>query len=156
MRLFHASNQVINKPEVKYSRDYLDFGKGFYLTSLYEQAERYAQRFIRREQEAWINVYELCLSEEQWRVLYFDKYNADWLRFVTACRAGRDSSEMDLIVGGVANDRVIKTIELYFAGEMTEEHALGLLAFEHPNNQYCIRNQSMLDQCLIYKESIKL
>lgn len=55
MKLYHASNQVINKPEVKYSRDYLDFGKGFYLTSLYEQAERYAQRFIRREQEAWIN-----------------------------------------------------------------------------------------------------
>lgn len=59
MTLYHASTLCIDKPDVLHSRDNLDFGKGFYLTSLYEQAIRYSERFTRRGKEAFINVYEL-------------------------------------------------------------------------------------------------
>lgn len=48
MKLFHSSNVSVVKPDIIHSRNYLDFGKGFYLTSIHEQAVRYAQRFIRR------------------------------------------------------------------------------------------------------------
>ena len=58
MILFHSSNMVVENPDTLHSRKYLDFGRGFYLTSLYEQAVKYAQRFKRREQEAWLNTYE--------------------------------------------------------------------------------------------------
>lgn len=42
MRLYHASTSIIEKPDVLHSRDKLDFGKGFYLTTIREQAVRYA------------------------------------------------------------------------------------------------------------------
>lgn len=59
MRLYHASPLVIEHPDVHHSRNFLDFGKGFYLTSLYEQAEKYALRFLLRGEKAYINKYEL-------------------------------------------------------------------------------------------------
>ena len=34
MKVYHASKYTIKSPDVKHSRDLLDFGKGFYLTSL--------------------------------------------------------------------------------------------------------------------------
>ena len=49
MKLYHASNCSIEYADTLHSRDNLDFGKGFYLTSLHEQAVKYAQRFIRRQ-----------------------------------------------------------------------------------------------------------
>ena len=45
MRLYHSSNVSVERPDTEHSRPYLDFGRGFYLTSLYEQAVKYAQRF---------------------------------------------------------------------------------------------------------------
>ena len=55
MRLYHASTLCIEKPDVVHSRDKLDFGRGFYLTTMREQAVRYAERFTRRGKEAFIN-----------------------------------------------------------------------------------------------------
>ena len=55
MKLYHSSNLSVNKPDVIHSRDYLDFGKGFYLTSIHTQAVKYGQRFIRRQKDAWLN-----------------------------------------------------------------------------------------------------
>lgn len=46
MKIYHSSDVVVCRPNTIHSREYLDFGKGFYLTTLYEQAERYAQRFF--------------------------------------------------------------------------------------------------------------
>ena len=77
-------------PDTAYSRDYLDFGKGFYLTPIYEQAVRYAQRFIRRQRTAWLNSYVFEFESSQWRVLQFDSYDKRWLDFVAKCRAGND------------------------------------------------------------------
>ena len=48
MKLYHSSNVIVERPDTQHSRKYLDFGRGFYLTSLHEQAVRYAQRFKRR------------------------------------------------------------------------------------------------------------
>ena len=59
MIMYHASTTIIEKPDVLHSRDKLDFGRGFYLTSIREQAVRYAERFTRRGKEAFINEYEL-------------------------------------------------------------------------------------------------
>lgn len=34
MRVYHGSNLEVKKPDIKYSKRYLDFGKGFYVTVL--------------------------------------------------------------------------------------------------------------------------
>ena len=125
-----------------------------YLTSLHEQAIRYAQRFKRRGQQAWLNTYEFSIGDEsQWNIMRFDTYDKNWLEFVAQCRDGNDVGDYDMIIGGIANDRVILTLDRYFAREISQEDALGLLKFEKPNIQYCIRSERMLQECLTYIQS---
>ena len=154
MKLYHSSNTTVEHPDTKHSRKYLDFGCGFYLTSLYDQAVRYAQRFKRRGQEAWLNTYEFYMRDElQWNIMRFDSYDKNWLDFVAQCRDGKDVGDYDIIIGGIANDRVIITLDRYFTNEISEEEALGLLRFEKPNIQYCIRTERMLRECLTFINS---
>lgn len=154
MKLYHSSNVVVEHPDILHSRKYLDFGRGFYLTSIYEQAVRYAQRFKRRGQEAWLNVYDFSMNEEtKWKILRFDSYDKQWLDFVAQCRDGQDVGEYDMVIGGIANDRVIITLDRYFAGEISQEDTLGILKYENPNIQYCIRSEKMLKECLTYIKS---
>lgn len=156
MRLYHSSSVSVQHPDILHSRPYLDFGKGFYLTSIREQAQRYAERFVRRGKPAWLNIYELDEDLSSWKVLRFAAYDRAWLDFVSDCRAGNDTSDYDMVVGGIANDKVILTLDRYFVGELSVEETLGLLSFEKPNIQYCIRTQRMLDTCLTYIESQQL
>ena len=86
----------------------------------------------------------------------FDSYDKDWLNFVANCRAGNDVSDFDLVIGGIANDKVIQTLDRYFEEELSEDETLGLLKYERPNIQYCIRSQKMLDDCLKHIESKQL
>lgn len=44
MLVYHGSTIVIEKPDINYGRFNLDFGKGFYATTLQEQAEKWARR----------------------------------------------------------------------------------------------------------------
>ena len=46
MKLYHGSTLIVDKPLVSFGRDNLDFGKGFYTTSMQSQAEKWVQRFI--------------------------------------------------------------------------------------------------------------
>ena len=47
MRLFHGSNVLIDSINLAMCRPYKDFGRGFYLTDLEEQAEKMAVRVSR-------------------------------------------------------------------------------------------------------------
>lgn len=156
MKLYHSSSTAVRIPDVVHSRDFLDFGKGFYLTSIQEQAEKYAQRFLRRNQEGWINSYELKYNSKDWNILQFDAYDKAWLDFVSICRVGKDDSDFDMVIGGIANDKVIRTLDRYFEGELSVDETLGILKYEKPNIQYCIRSQRMIDRCLTHIESLQL
>ena len=156
MRVFHSSTEIVQHPDIYHSRKYLDFGSGFYITTLYDQAVKYGSRFIRRQKEAWLNTYELDFSENDWKILSFDSYDSRWLDYVYKCRNGVETEFYDMIVGGIANDKVILTLDLYFAGDITQNEALNKLRYEKPNIQYCIRSQEMIDKCLTYINSEKL
>lgn len=148
MKLYHASPVVIPSPDIMHSRELLDFGKGFYLTSLREQAEKYAQRFLLKKERAFINEYLLDANLEGYRAKIFKSYDEEWLNYVGNCRKGIILSEYDIVEGGIANDKVFNTIDLYFSGLMNKADALGRLSFEHPNHQICILNQEILDKHL--------
>lgn len=47
MKLFHGSNLDINEIDLSKCRPYKDFGKGFYLTELEDQAVKMAKRVAR-------------------------------------------------------------------------------------------------------------
>lgn len=155
MIYYHASNVEVTTPDLSHSRDYLDFGKGFYLTSIREQAEAYAKRFQLRGEEAFINEYELSDNLDGLSLLSFDRYDESWLDFVGKCRKGMDESRHDIIQGGIANDRIFRTIDLYFSGDISKEEALKRLIFESPNNQICLRTSSALSR-LTFKKAERL
>ena len=62
----------------------------------------------------------------------------------------------NIIEGGIADDQVFDTIDLYFSGVYSYEQALDQLRFKKPNHQVCITSQKVLDECLHFVESIKL
>lgn len=156
MKLYHSSTISVERPDTVHSREFLDFGKGFYLTSIYNQAIRYAQRYLNRNKDAWINTYDFTFVLSEWKVCQFDSYDKEWLNFVANCRTGNDNTDFDIVIGGIANDKVILTLDRYFEGELSEDQTLGLLKYEKPNIQYCIRSQRMLDQCLKHITSVQL
>lgn len=44
MIVYHGSIEAVEKPDVGHSYRRLDFGTGFYVTTVREQAERWARR----------------------------------------------------------------------------------------------------------------
>lgn len=156
MKVYHASSVTVERPDTEHSRSFLDFGPGFYVTTLEQQAIEYGQRFLRRGREAWLNVYELSDNLEGWQVLSFDAYDESWLDFVSECRAGRTQGDWDIVRGGIANDKVFRTLDLYFSGDIGKQDALRRLVYEKPNYQLCFRTQQAIDECLTYVDSRKL
>ena len=62
----------------------------------------------------------------------------------------RQVEHFDAVEGGVANDRIFRTVELYFAEEISKEDALKRLKYEKPNHQICLLNQRLIDKYLTY------
>ena len=154
MKVYHGSTVVVEKPLASYGRSNLDFGEGFYTTSMQNQAEKWIQRFIALEKKGIINIYNFDDSDIQQKFRYkkFLEYNEEWLDFVLGCRTGsKDYLKYDIIEGGIANDKVFNTIELYFSNLIDKNTALQRLKFEKPNNQICFINQEVLDEVLHFE-----
>ena len=149
MTLYHTSKSIIESPDIKHSRDLLDFGKGFYLTPLVAQAKKYAQRFLLQGEKTYLNHYVLDDNlTNAYRVKAFEGYDEEWLDFVSLCRLGKQTEIYDIVSGGIADDKVFNTVDLYFSGNISKDEALKKLAFIHPNHQICILNQEILDKHL--------
>ena len=158
MRLYHGTNQEIVKPNVEFSKKYLDFGKGFYLTSYKEQSEKWALRKAARlGGKPTINIYELVEDFASYKVCSFETENELWLDFVCNCRKGDlIYQQYDLVMGRVADDDVFKTIDMYFKNLWTKEKVLKELRYYQENNQVCIINQQIIEKQLVFLESYTL
>ena len=85
-----------------------------YKRQLYEQAAKWCGKFKRRGKAGIISRYEYNESREsELKTLKFDSYSEEWLDFILNCRSGKDLTDYDLVVGGVANDKVFNTCLLY-------------------------------------------
>ena len=71
------------------------------------------------------------------------------------CIRDRDTSDYDIVSGGVANDRVFNTVELYYEQLIDKAEAIKRLRFEKPNLQIALRSEAALS-CLHYEGSEKL
>ena len=83
----------------------------------------------------------------------FPRYDSSWLHFIMENRTGQIPNSYDIIRGGVANDKVFNTLELFFDGLISEEETLGRLKFEKPNHQLCICRQDLMDRLLAFQSS---
>lgn len=160
-RVYHGGIEIVEQPLVHIGRDNLDFGKGFYVTDVLKQAKIWAQIKSRYYLDATgiisYYLFDFDKAIAEFRFKKFERYDREWLHFIVDCRNGKAVwKTFDIIEGGVANDRVIDTVENYMAGMIDEERALGLLAMHQPNNQICILNQEVVDKYLIFEKSTKM
>lgn len=151
--LYHGSFVGVPSPLTGVGRRELDFGPGFYVTSIREQAERWARRVcvIRAADTPMISTYEFDETVLPANVhrLHLERYDRQWLDFIVSSRRGEEPWKgYDIIEGGVANDQVIDTVEDYFSERITAEQAIGQLRFAKPTHQMCISNQAVIDRCL--------
>lgn len=158
--VYHAGTDKIETPDCRHGRTDLDFGQGFYLTDIYDQAYNFAIAKSReRRCPPLINTYLLDRKAilEEARSLIFDRYDEDWLEFIVECRSGGNIwKEYDYIEGGVADDRVIDTVNMYIQGFISRDRALNNLRYMKPNNQICISNQDLLNKYLKFTDCIRI
>ena len=154
MILYHGSYLEIPAPDLVHSRTNVDFGRGFYTTPLHDQAVRWCEKFKRRGKKGIISIYNF--NEEAYqtlKVLKFDSYSEEWLDFILSCRTGNDLTDYDIVIGGVANDKVFNTVELYFDNLIDKKEAIRRLRYEKPNLQICFRSHTALTEYLHYERS---
>lgn len=157
MIIYHGSFQEIKFPNIAFSRTRLDFGQGFYTTPIKQQAVSWAERFKQKNKDAIINCYEFDEGLfTQYRTKEFYSYSEQWLDFIIANRTQQPVDEYDIIIGGIANDKVFNTIELLLENLITRQEALGRLIYEENNLQICFRQQQIIEQHLIFKGSEKV
>ena len=125
MILYHGSFLEIPRPDLRHSRPNVDFGRGFYTTPLKEQAVKWCDKFKRRGKDGVISRYIFDeAAGSTLKTLKFDAYSEEWLDFILTCRSGHDASDYDIVAGGVANDKVFNTVELYFDGLIDKAEAI--------------------------------
>ena len=158
MIVYHGSTEIIKTPDVIHSKKYLDFGRGFYVTSFENQAKKWAiRKGMRQEKNGIINVYELLEDWSSLQVLSFEKENEKWLDFVCGCRKGETlNKDYDIVIGNVADDNVFKTVDMYFKGLWSKEKVLEELKYYKMNDQICIVNQQTLSKVLVFKEAYEV
>lgn len=149
MHLYHGSNVPVEKPRLFRSDRRVDFGSGFYVTSSFEQAARWAQLVTKRRGQGGpiVTAYELDASLlDTLIVRSFDGPTVEWLRFVGENRQGaKPEREDDLVVGPVANDNTMPTLRLFFADIYTEEEAIKRLLPQRLHDQWAFKTQRALD-----------
>lgn len=158
MRLYHGSSSVVSEPHIGFSRANLDFGKGFYATSIRSQAERWARRkaFMDGSDTAIVSEFELS-GTRPLKTLEFKEADERWVDFVCQCRrGGTQYKSYDLIIGGVADDKVYEAVSMYFKGLWDMETTLNALRFYEVNDQYCFVTQQTIDQTLTFVTSYEV
>lgn len=152
MIVYHGSSEVVRQPDTLHSYRALDFGKGFYVTTIREQAERWA----RRKADLFggtpvVSRYRMRDDLSQFRVKRFPDDLMEWIEFVCDCRDGKPTyQQYDIIIGKVANDKVFRVVDMYHSGIWDKERALQEIR-AYPNyDQIAFITQSAIDALLQY------
>jgi len=161
--LYHGSYAEIPKIDLGKCNEGKDFGRGFYVTSSYEQAKRFVLLSIKRQVRegslpndwpvGYISVYRFHLTSSI-SAHIFPNADKDWLHFVASNRKKgifRESNEIytkyDIIGGKIANDRTARTLQLYISGGYGEPGSKGAddiaimtLLPNRLEDQFCFRS----------------
>lgn len=173
--LYHGSYTEVNAINLALCADGKDFGKGFYLTSDFDQASRFVKTAVAKalkngvikEPVGFGFVSSFCFNTKQDISFFeFEDASRDWLHCVVAHRhSGLLSKEIkkfettDVISGKIANDTTNQVITAYMNGlygtvgsETADNIAISLLLPDKLSNQICFRTEASL-QCLSFLES---
>lgn len=152
MRLYHGSYCRITTIDLKKSREFKDFGKGFYLTPDFGRAVTMANRSVvlnhmgSPEVNPFIFNRSRCPSEI--KIKEFKTSNWEWAEFVMKNRDRQHkpafSHEFDIVIGPVADSSVDPEIHAYkeeFGSDYLLKKNLRILAqrlmYRSQYIQYC-------------------
>jgi hypothetical protein len=149
MLLYHGSNVAVEARRLVNQARGLDFGAGFYLTTSEEQAARFSEIVFKRQKNgiATVSVYEfdMGVAEKALSIRKFDRADAEWLKFVVENRTNSyQGANYDMVIGAVANDRVMPTVLAYLNGFISEEAALITLKVSKLVDQICLKTEKAL------------
>ena len=158
MIVYHGSILVIEKPSIDYSKNFLDFGSGFYVTADKRQAENWTKRkAVRQRGKAIVNVYNLTDDLTEYEGLIFDNEDGEWLDFVAKCRKGNEIyKQYDFVSGSVADDDVFVTVDMYLRGIWDKSRALSEIKYYKTSHQICLISQKLIDKDLTFERFYKV
>lgn len=149
MILYHGSTVLVDTPEIRKGEVFLDFGIGFYTTTSYEQAERWAKIKMRRTNAeiGYVSVYELDIdtARKELDIAEFKKADEKWLEFVVKNRNGAAFTIIkDIHIGPVADDNIYQTIRLFETGTLDAEYTVKKLKTEVLQDQWALHTNKAL------------
>ena len=144
LKLYHGSNVVIDKIDLSFGHINKDFGKGFYLTSIYRQAQAMAERKARQYANAKAVVTTFlfdddCLGSNELNVKIFNEVSEEWALFILQIRKASRINfkhDFDIVIGPVADDGVTQHLDLYEMGLIGLPQLIEGLRYRELNNQY--------------------
>ncbi len=132
INLYHGGSDIITVPEIREPERTLDFGKGFYTTSSYEQAEKLVRNRIanKRWDKGYVNTYffDIDRADIDLKIKRFPAPNEEWVDFVLQNRMTEGySHDFDIVIGPVANDNVYRQFALFEGGIISKQSLISEL-----------------------------
>ena len=161
MIIYHGSTVLVEKPEIREGENFLDFGIGFYTTTSYNQAERWARIKMRRENAdtGYVAIYEFDVEAamKDTIVKRFESADMEWLMFVVKNRRGEYMNEpIDMHIGPVADDDVYQSIRLFETGVLDVESTVKRLKTEKLQDQWTFHTDKVLSYlCYVEHRIVK-
>lgn len=148
MKVYHGSLVVVEKPKIRVSDRYLDFGYGFYTTMNKEQVIKWTAKQKNRKGTnlGYVSMYDFDIekAESELKMIRFDKADKEWLDFVFANRKGQCQEIYDIVIGPVVDDSVYEVVRFYEIGVYDLEETLKRLKVEELYNQVLFHTEKSL------------
>lgn len=151
MRLYHGTNVEFDQIDLTKSNRFKDFGQGFYLTDIKQQAVELAEKRAERDGGfAIVQEYEFeesLLDGSAIRVKRFDAPTAEWAEFIYRNRSRHKPffhHDYDIVIGPIADDGVAYLLNRYEEGSYTIEELARELKYRKLNSQYFFANNRVV------------
>lgn len=146
--IYHGSQQIVDKPEIRIQKYNKDFYFGFYCTEIFEQAKRWATRFAGK---GYVNEYQY-IKDDSLNIKIFPEMSEEWLDFIVSCRLG-NSHNYDIVEGPMADDTIFNYVQNYVDGKISREAFWGLAKFKKPTHQISFHTEKALETIKFIKGS---
>lgn len=153
MILYHGSNIDITEVDLSKCRPYKDFGKGFYLTTIKEQAVNMAKRVSKiYGGTPIVNTFEfnediiegMCIKKfiepsAEWAVFVMNNRDRDY-KDIGSNNCNKDL-KYDIVIGPVADDGLAALIETYTRGLAELEKIVEKMRYKKLSDQYSFHTE---------------
>lgn len=150
MILYHGTYILFDAIDLDKCRPFKDFGKGFYLTDIEEQAVNMAVKkskiFNGSPVILKFKFDESLLIDGTLNVKQFSTPDREWAEFIynNRSRKGCFTHSYDIVTGPIANDGVAYLLDRYEEGTLSLEQLAKELEFTELNNQFYFGTEKAL------------